>query len=317
MDNVIKEYVGSKYSDPLLKDRWWKAKTVDYNEVFSAVNTIEENQTYVQDANILHARIYSNLELLGWTRYFYNLKSNKQDRIAFNVIESVIDTAHSKIAKNKPKPLFLTNKGNYTQKQKAKSLSEYVAGIFYNSDYYEKAQKGFKSATVFGTGCVKIFPKDGNITIEHVPIDEIRVDEIDGSSGKPHELFQVTYLSKDVLIDKFPKFRDDINRAQTALPITDTIYDVVKVIEAWKLPPSKKGKGKHAICIETATLIDEEYNKAYFPFGFIRWKDRLSGFFGSGLCEQLKQIQIEINKTLRSITKAQDNVAIPRVYVES
>lgn len=318
VDNVHKEYIG-KNSEPLLQDRWWQTKDIDYNAVFSAVDTIENNQTYQQEQNILHARIYSNMELLGWSRYLYKLNaSNRADqKIIYNVIESVIDTAHSKISKNKPKPIFLTNKGNYTQKEKAKNLSEYIGGTFYNTDYYEKAQKVFKSAAVFGTGFLKVFIKDGNIKIEHTPIDEIRVDEIDGSSGEPHELFQVTYISKDVLIDMFPKSIDDINRAETSLPITDTIYDVVKVIEAWKLPPSKKGQGKHAICIATATLFEEPYNKPYFPFPSFRWKDRLSGYFGSGLCEQLKFIQIEINKTLKNITKAQNNVAIPRVFVES
>jgi hypothetical protein len=91
----------------------------------------------------------------------------------------------------------------------------------------------------------------------------------------------------------------------------------VEVIEAWKIPAKKGLKGRHAIVIETATLVDEEYSKPFFPFAFIRWKERLSGFFGAGLCEELKQIQIEINKTLRNISKAQENVAIPRVYVES
>ncbi len=58
---------------------------------------------------------------------------------------------------------------------------------------------------------------------------------------------------------------------------------MIKVIESWHLKSGPKAKdGKHTICISSATLFEEQYDKDYFPFVFFRWGDRPVGFFGQG-----------------------------------
>lgn len=83
-------------------------------------------------------------------------------------------------------------------------------------------------------------------------------------------------------------------------------------------PPVIKGSndGRHVIAIDNFTLLDEEWERDTFPFCFIRWTERLLGFWGQGLAEQLTGIQVEINKLLRNIQE-QMHLATPKVFVEA
>ena len=46
----------------------------------------------------------------------------------------MIDTIVSKVTKNKPKPTFLTDGGDWDLQQKAKKLTKYCEGIFYSTN---------------------------------------------------------------------------------------------------------------------------------------------------------------------------------------
>ena len=324
-NNVHTEYVGPRTEGSGKANyRWWteKGDTV-YQSVFQVVNAIEHQSNFQHTMNIKHARLYSDLELLGFTSYRLNQANRgtnlSTNRITYNVVRSVIGTAASKIAKNKPKPQFLTDKGDWTQQDRAKKLTKYVEGVFYDSDIYDEAAKVFTDACVFGTGALKFYIQDGSIKVERVFIDELRVDYVDGAQGKPRQLHQVKYLNRDLLAHLYPKFKAHVYDAESGLNDQDqTVDDVVKVIESWHLETSKGAQdGRHSISIDNATLFEEEYNKDYFPFAFFRWSERSSGFFGYGVAEELTGMQLAINKTLMNIQKAQHLIAVPRVYLES
>jgi hypothetical protein len=84
------------------------------------------------------------------------------------------------------------------------------------------------------------------------------------------------------------------------------------------LPSGEGAKdGRHTICIQSATLQDEQYDKSYFPFVFFRWNERPLGFFGQGVAEQLLGIQLEINKILRTIQVSMHLVSVPKIFVEA
>ena len=97
-----------------------------------------------------------------------------------------------------------------------------------------------------------------------------------------------------------------------------TAKDMIKVIESWHLKSGPNSDdGKHTICISSATLFEEDYDKDYYPFVFFRWGERPVGFFGQGLCEQLQGIQLEINKILRTIQVSMHLVSVPKLLVEA
>ena len=208
---------------------------------------------------------------------------------------------------------------------KAKELTQYVEGVFYDCDLYDIAQKAFVDGCIFGTGGIKFFEKDGRIACEKIFIDEMRVDYVEGMDGKPKQIHQVKYLSRDILAELYPEHIAAIQDATSGLEAGDeSVDDVIRVIESWRLGTYKEDKdgkksgthGKHAISIDNATLFEEDYDKDYFPFVFFRWDNRVSGFFGSGLAEELTGIQMAVNKTLMNIQRAQHLIAVPRIAIE-
>ena len=71
MSNVTTEYVGAKASNSSKQNyRWWaeEANTM-YQSVWEVVNRIENQNSFQHGLNIKHARLYSDLELLGFASY--------------------------------------------------------------------------------------------------------------------------------------------------------------------------------------------------------------------------------------------------------
>ncbi len=325
MAEVITEYYNNTVS-PSLSEKWWVVgKEKAHQNLFGLVKYVEKNQSYRNVLNLRYARLYSNMEILGLASGTYaRTQSNNfsNNRVTYNVVKSCADTATSKIAKNKPKPLFLTENGDYNLKRKAKLLTQYMEGLFEETDMYRLGQRVFLDACVFGTGCLKLFidPGSKKVKAERVFIDEIIVDDIEGMYATPRQIHQRKYYSRDVLLGMFPDHKEQIMQASSALrgeSATQSTADNVVVLESWHLPSGPEEKdGKHMICIDNATLLYEDYTKDHFPFVFLRWNDKLVGFWGMGLAEELIGIQLEINKVLRNIQSAHQLMGVPRVFVD-
>lgn len=325
MTEVYTEYVNNS-ADTAFADKWWNADAATANKsLFGLVRYVEKNQAYRSALNLRYARLYSNTEILGLSSGTYARTTSNNfanNRVTLNVVKSCVDTAASKISKNKPRPLFLTENGDYNLKHKAKLLNQYMEGMFDETDIYRTGQRVFTDACVFGTGCLKLYidPASKKIKAERIFIDEIIIDDIEGMYGTPTQIHQRKYYDRDQLIKMFPDKEEQIKSASTALrgeTATQSTANNVIVVESWHLPSSKDAKdGKHAICVDNATLIFEDYDKNFFPFVFFRWTDKLVGFWGMGLAEELIGIQLEINKVLRNIQQAQQLMAVPRVFVD-
>lgn len=306
---------------------WWKSSNNDLpKDVFAYVHNIQQNQSYRSSDNLRHARLYGNYEMLGLDAYSYT-KANQvpsiSNRVTLNVIQSMIDTVVSKITKNKPRPTFLTSEGNWQLKQKAKKLTKFVDGVFNSTKFYEKASLAFLDSCIFGTGAVKIFESDGEIKAERVFIEELLLDDVESFYGEPRQLHQKKYIHKDILIEMFPDKQLEIESANASSDAFKGNYNaqkknMVEVIESWHLPSGKGASdGKRTITVPDCLLFQEEYDKHYFPFVFYRWGIRPVGFFGQGLAEQLKGIQLEINKILRTIQVSMHLVSVPKLLVEA
>jgi len=320
MKETIKETV---YNNDLKKDYksfWW---TVPENEIYShlspLIRDIKTKQEYQTLCNLRNARLYQNLELLGIYSGFFSNNITNTNRVNFNVIGTCVDTASSKIAKMKTRPMFLTDDGDWEQQKKAELLTQYMDGQFDEMRIYEEFQKMFIDSCVFGTGFVKFYVKDSKVKCERVIVEEIIVEDGDGLYNNPSQLYQVKLVNKDYLKKQYPEFKFEIEQAREA-KVDDYQRNtrLIKVFEAWKLPSSEGADdGHHAIVIDTCTLFSEKYEKNYFPFVKLTWKDRLTGYYGMGIAEMLQGIQLELNKFCRIISKSLEIACVPRVFVES
>ena len=300
---------------------WWSEEQNPHDLVFEVVGHLTDNQGYHSTNNINHARLYGNISYrdLGSGGMMQRAKTSAKNRVTLNIIQSMCDTVTARVAKAKPMATYLTSGGDWEMQRKAKRLTKFTSGQFYGSKIYEVAPKVFLDACVFGTGVMKIFEHDGEIKCERVFPDEIVVDDLEARYGNPRQMFQRKVVDKQVLASLFPEFAEDIHNA-SSVEDDDTLYrasEQIECIEAWHLPSSKDAKdGRHVIAIENATLMDDSWERDDFPFAFIRWTNRLLGFFGQGLAEQLTGIQVEINRLLRNIQQ-QMHLATPKVFVES
>ena len=281
-------------------DSTWYKQTEDVHKaIFQYVKLLENNQQYRSDDNLRNMRLYGNMEMSGLSSFNYSRAEPVnaiQNRVTFNIVQSMCDTVVSKITKNKPRPYFLTDGGDWLLKRKAEKLNKFVEGIFYQIGMYQKGVKAFQLGTILGTGAVKFFKQNNEIKAENVFSDEIIVDDGEAYYGAPRQMHQRKWIHKDVLSALFPKYKGSIEIAassETGRSFHQHNKDMLLVVESWRLRAGPKDKdGRHCIIIENETLLDEEYNKDYFPFVFFRWNERPLGFFGQGVAEQLSLIHI-------------------------
>lgn len=324
-------FYNSQVTDAAFRGRWW-AEEDPGRHMCAVAKSIENDQKPRETQNIAFARLYSNqlLETLysgGVVRWGQpggasDGQNNLSHRVTYNVVQSCIDTAAAKIAKNKPRVLFLTSGGDWEAQQQAKKLTTFADGLFYTNDLYEMGQRCFVDACTFGDGWIKVYAEGEEIKAERVLPFEVVVDDTESVYGKPPSMYQKKYIYRPALLDMFGKDEDAryaIERAAPADPAKQATKasDMIPVFEGWHLPSGPKATdGRHVIAIEQKTLFDERWSRNWFPLIPFRWADRTVGLRGQGLAEQLIGIQLEINKLLRTIQQAQHLMAVPRVFLE-
>jgi hypothetical protein len=304
---------------------WFKDKSEAYKSVFPYIKMLDNRQANVQADNIKHMRLYGNHEYNGLAQFNYAQSENSysvQNRVTLNVVQSMIDTAVSKITKNKPRPYFLTDDGDFSLKRKAEKLTKFAEGQFYSTKLYNIMPRIFSDGCIFGTGALKIFRKGTKIEVERVFIDELIIDNNEAIYGTPRQIHQKKWINKDVLKACYPKYKGAIDSAvdmdNQNVDNSSRNGDMLLVIESWRLRSSEDSKdGRHTICISNQDLYNEEWDKDYFPFVFSRWNERPLGFWGQGIAEQLTGLQLEINKLLRTIQISMHLVSVPKLMVEA
>jgi hypothetical protein len=324
MSEIMTEYVGQNSGVMYPQYRWWLQNDEDmYKHVWQIVNGLDQNQGRLRLVQARYVAMYSNSEFFGLSSKFFSrayLLPLLNGRLSLNVIKSCVDSAAARIAKNRPRPFFLTSDGNWSQQMKAKRLTKFMEGVYEEANVYEQMQAAFIDAAVSGLGVVKPSYENGVFTCERIFPEEFTFDDADAIYGKPTQVHQLKYIPRDVLCELYP---DKEVQIKSALPyirtdmIDRSIANSIAVRYSWHLPSSpKSGDGKFCITIENCTLHAEEYNKPYLPFIFLRWNPRIYGFSGTSLAEELMGIQLEINTIVRSIQKAIYFTGVPRIFVE-
>lgn len=308
--------------------KWWKAdsKNGRGEQALATATFIKDSQSYRNRQAALFARLYSNHPLMGAFGGSLNktTPSNQlpMDRPTMNVVQSCVDTLVSRITQSRPRPVFLTDAGDYKQRNLAKQLNNFMNGELYQTKAYDLAKLVLRDAAVLGTGCIKVLEENNKVSLQRVLHTELLVDAADAMYGNPRQMYQVMLVDRDMLEEAFPSEKKVIATAEDVQPDTSggekSAADQVLVVEAWHLPSGPDaGDGRHTLVTSSGTILDEEYNKTKFPFVFIQYTPRLLGFFGQGLSEQLMGTQMEINKLLVTITRSLNTVGVPKVLVEN
>lgn len=305
---------------------WWTTeKNQAHERVLSTVRYIRNNQNDRKLSDLFCAALYGGMPIGGFGFGYgstFRRSLATQNRLSLNVVRNMVGAVTSKIAaKNKPKPTFLTEDGNYELREKAQQMEKFVGGVFYESGVYAHLTECFRDACVYGTGCLKVFEGDGCVEVEHTSPLEIVVDDGEGFYGSPRNLYHRRYFDRLESKAKWMRVAkeegaDEERLAEVAAAFASpqkvdpddiefayqSTADQMLITEAWHLADSRDGKGRHVVAIDGCTLLDEEW-EGPFPFSFMRWTKPLQGFFGVGLAEELMGIQREINKLLQQIQR--------------
>ena len=296
--------------------RWWKLEGKSQaDQISDVLNFLRDNQGLRLAQLIMSGRLYGNMSMLGSGLSFARVAQvhpTIRDRISYNLIQSCVDAITSKISKNKPKPYFLTNGGDYKLQRRAKKLNQFVEGLFWENQAYRLGSQVFRDAAVWGDGLIHVYNGNGRVRWERVLCSEMYVDEIEGIYGSPRSLHRVKNVDRDVLLSL-----DGLDNSAKKLirnankNVTDevngkgSISDVIQVRESWHLPSGEgRSDGERVISIAEGTLGGAKWTHDEFPFARISWSRRLYGFWGQGLAEQLQNLQLEINKLLWVIQRS-------------
>lgn len=308
---------------------WWKAATQEERarQMIDSAAFLKEQQQYRYRQAAIYSRLYSNLPLMGWVGANMNRMSATaqlpMDRPTMNVIQSCTDTLVSRLTQSRPRPVFLTDNADYKQRNLAKQMNDFIQGEFYQAHVHVLGRRALLDAAVLGDGVLKVFEtQESKVGVERVLCTELLVDQNDGLYGFPRQMYQFQLIDRSVLDDMFPGKASFIEKAEQAYPdsggnSSKTIADQVMIVEGWHLPSGPEAKdGRHVIACSAGMILDEEWTKTKFPFVFVKYSERMLGFWGQPLTEQLMGTQVEINKLLVTISNSINLVGVPRVFVE-
>jgi len=316
-------------NESMTLQQWWPEKDDDKAamQMLSTAAYLKESQSYRYRQTTIYAKLYGNQSLYSFAgsnmSKIDQTSGLPQDRPTFNLVQSATDTLVSRISQSRPQPVFLTEIGNYKERNLAKKLNNFVQGEFYATKTYDLAQTCLRDSLVTGTGVLHTYETpDNRVGLERVLLTELLVDPNEAMYGEPRQIYRMKLVDRDVLIASFPKLRQKLEAAAKAYPdnsadASKTVSDLVMVVEGWHLRSGKNAKdGRHMIVCSAGSLLDEDYTKDRFPFTFLHYSPRLLGFWSQGLAEQLMGTQIELNSILFTISKAIKLIGVPRVFQE-
>lgn len=317
--------------------RWWDRRYAGAQErsqaVFRWVNHVMTRQQLRYQSHLYHAQLYEDMPALGLQPYNYTDIEAGSDWLRLNVVRSVVDSYVSLIARNKPKPRVLTDKGDWAQMQRAKGLTRWYEGKAEELELYrEVSGPCARDCAVFGLGVAKIArddwedPDSPDVGVERAFPWEILVD--DAEAQTPRRLRTMghrQYRDRAVLAEMFPKARAYIetqaSRSDSMVSgydvwFTDTAADLIPVVEVWHLPTRKGANdGRHVIAIEGTTLYDGPWTRQRFPFAFLYRSRPTMGLWGVSIPHELRGAQQHINTTLLDIEECLHLYAKPKWMV--
>ena len=152
----------------------------------------------IRQASIF-SRLFSGKPLYNFLATNAALDTSNQlpiGRPTANVVYSCADTLTSRIAQDRPKPVFLTDGGNYKQRRLAEDGNAFIQGEFFRVRAYDKGALMFRDACVFGNGFLKVFARDKRVCVERTLETELLTDFNDAYYDAPQQLLQIKLVDR-------------------------------------------------------------------------------------------------------------------------
>lgn len=300
--------------------RWWESSAVDvHDDVRNVVRFLfeqdEDRRISMERAALLYG---PGISLGHWSPQ----ASTQLGGLGLNLIKALVHTQASVVVdKPAPRATFLTDGGDFFLQQRARGMAKLAAGVMVASGFDDQARADARLASLMGNAGVKILERDERPIVESVHAWQVLVDKVDAAEGRPQSMFQFAWVDRDRLKTRYPKHAEDLDKAGAGGMDDpwgqDTITDQVVVFEVWRLPSSPRAKdGRHVICTDTCTLVDEHWTDSTFPFAWLEAEKPIGQFWAPGIADEIWPIQLEINLCLLRMREMLHRIAVPRVFVQ-
>lgn len=313
---------------------WWEAEEGQvYKSLLPYVRTVESRQSDYFDRFLMHEAHYDpNGPAAEWADagYLRRLRGIKE-----NVVAVACDTVRATIAATEIRVRFMTDDADWSTAKRAESLELYAEELTKLLKIGDACRAAFFACTKKGTGLVKVYAdQDKQIRVEPVMVDNIIVDDRECANGAPPRQlhYRQADFDCDLLCQQFPDHRDAIMKARGRTPAGwrrprvgpgETRNDVL-VVESWRLPlgdPSTRDEegtryvpGRHAICIEGADLLVEEWHEPHFGMAEVRYFERDGSWYGGSLAERIIGHQRVLDRRNHQRDRQLD-YAVPTLFV--
>jgi len=240
-------------------------------------------------------------------------------KVNFNLTAAIIDTLTAKLASIEAVPQAVTFKGNVKGRKLADNLNFLLKGLFHKYQISHLINLAFRDAMINRAGYLKIFKEDGDLKIDRVLVDEVIIDPADGYYNNPYKMIHRKAVPVSVMIEKYPKYAQQIKDCQVVEVRqfqTKNYTPAINVLESW-CKNSYKEKGRHVIAIETVDLVDEEWDKDYFPIVKCDYNEPAVGWLGQSVVEELDPIQKEIDRILFTMQAIMKIISVPRIFYDN
>lgn len=293
-------------------DRQWSRAPVDSDQVHAKLvdyaKALQRQAESEHSRNRARERVYEGHELLNNRAAIISLESAGVGIAKLNASKSIIDTFVSRLSKDRPMPNFNVDDGDWQLKRKAKKYRQFIVGQMFETEFDDLSREALLDGGILGNGYTRI-DSDDDVFAERVPVNEILYDKRECRYGKPQQAVRTYRIARDYLKELYPDAKDIINLAGPSMRRRDDDHDMlgdledyVDVWEGWQLPATKaSGDGRHALCIDSGTLVFDEWHEPRFPWAHMRlFKPRI-GLMGSGFIDQLASLQHRVNCIVRDL----------------
>lgn len=308
---------------------WWALpKDRAHEQVLSYVRSIDLAQSHLINKWIKCAALY-DMQARG-PRSTIDVNTLVGGRMHVNALAGAVDTVSAQIATTDIRATFDTDGANWSEQRRARHREWYAEAISKLLNVHTKCQRGFKAgAATKGTGLNKVYiDAFDQIVVDPVKVDDVVVDEMETRCGPPRQMHHRVPIDHETLKAQFPDHVKEIEAASTSPSDRSRMWggyrplerNEIMVIESWHLPLGTKDHeryrvGRHTIVIENATLLDEDYHDAGFPFAVMHWEEPVEGWYGIGLVERNVGTQVAMNRRNLQIERQNDQGAFPTTWV--
>lgn len=285
--------------------RWWIDQEC-HDKLFGQLERLLRLNAARRKQDLYYACLYDDAEFATLMQGSRALGEFTPQTMTTNIVKRQVDAFVAKHTKNRPLPMAYPNGGTYGEQRRARALTSVFEGALEQVEFWQTRTLRRRDGAIWGSGFALNHRVGNKLFHDRAFPWEFLVDPREAMYGKPRTLLLLRWVDKLVLMERFPKFAEQIAQAENyedrggwSFGIDDTT-DLVLVVHAWRLPskdPTEKDSkgGSFAMCVSNATLMHAEYKRDYFPVSKWDFSPALVGWFGDGMAKQLDGLQYEVN----------------------